>query len=144
MSSIRYAQEWSLIQKPYVFTMVLRPLAGTLYVEIDTGDTLGSDSIWQIELELVGNDLVLSNGGAGSPYVLTGAGDGGYHEIQLRGSVYYLDLYYASGEELVSDTGVRSFYTFVAGFTPLTGLPELTPENFVDLLWLKVKIALGL
>ncbi|MCP3919391.1 MAG: hypothetical protein GY711_27965 [bacterium] len=76
----------------YDVELVMRPLAGTIYVEIDSGDLI-TNSVFGLELELVGADIVVHHGGP-TPVVCPNAADGAYHEFRFTGRSFYLDLFY--------------------------------------------------
>jgi len=74
---VRYRAHFFPGTKNYEAELVMRPLAGTLYVEIDAGNLL-SDNVFQLQLRLVGQDIHVVEMGSGATLVCPGAADG-YH-----------------------------------------------------------------
>ncbi len=79
---VRYADERFLSQQEFEVEVVMRPLAGTLYLEMDGGELL-FDSLYKYELRLVGQDVHVVEEASGTNLVCPGAADG-YHSFHFR------------------------------------------------------------
>ncbi|MDA1266744.1 MAG: hypothetical protein O2816_16820 [Planctomycetota bacterium] len=98
----RYSADLYTNQKNYECELVVRPLAGTLWVELDGGDLI-TDNIFEFELRLVGQDVHVVELGSGQTIVCPNAADGAYHSFHFlsgyswdTGQVRYDGVYMGS------------------------------------------------
>lgn len=90
--SVRYAKPLAWVSTDYDVELVMLPLAGTVTLEIDSGDLI-TNSVFTLQLEVVGPDVHIHHGGV-SPLVCANAVDGQYHTFRFGGTHFFLNTEY--------------------------------------------------